>query len=53
MGKLRKWKITYITNDYRLEIMYFNARSLYEAANYVGGHVVNERVVSIVEELEL
>lgn len=50
---MRKCKITYIEDDYRMQVGYLEASNAIEAANYSTMLCKADRIVSIVEELEL
>lgn len=50
---MRKWKVTYIGDDYRTHLGYLEADDIVAAASYSTMLCKPDRVISIVEELEL
>lgn len=50
---MRKWKITYIGDDCRMYVGYVEAADMVAAANCSTMLCKPDRVISIVEELEL
>lgn len=50
---MRKWKITYVGDDYHLKISYIEALDVFTAITYAVTSIKPSRIVSIVEELEL